>query len=416
MAEKTMILRPNGDISAGVKVSSNVDTFYGAVSEEFADNDITAVNFSYSKGDEINVEDYKLKLSFPSLKRKVKITGLDLSISCRSYNNDAKNAGHYSFIEASIICKNPSGQQFQTSNFFYDTDQTTGFSYGVRSRAASEADIEGLNDVLEDDSLLAVEILAYARNSDTTEYESVNMNLTQVFLTLKIEGGFLKYQNGEWKEVHGELYRYTDGAWEQKNVTDLDKNGFILKKLETDIDNYTRLEYIESSGTQWIDTNILVSPTTRVEIEYMPLSYDGAVFGSEWNEQGFFLADWQTDILFRSGGDTFDIGNTIFNKKRYIVCELLSCSVDGVVEIELDDTVYNNTTYPIYLLWVGSKENPDKKGVLRLYSCKIYDKGVLVRNYKPVLDSNNKAGLYDTVSKTFYVSLGDTDFIAGPNL
>ena len=52
-------------------------------------------------------------------------------------------------------------------------------------------------------------------------------------------------------------------------------------------------------------------------------------------------------------------------------------------------------------------------GVYRLYSCKIYDNGTLVRDYIPVLDYKGIPCLYDKLNDTFNYNGGTGDFIQG---
>jgi hypothetical protein len=50
----------------------------------------------------------------------------------------------------------------------------------------------------------------------------------------------------------------------------------------------------------------------------------------------------------------------------------------------------------------------------KLYGCKIYDNGTLIRNYMPVKNSNGEIGLLDKVNNVFYKSASTTPFLAGP--
>ena len=53
---------------------------------------------------------------------------------------------------------------------------------------------------------------------------------------------------------------------------------------------------------------------------------------------------------------------------------------------------------------------------VRFIIFKIWSQGTLIRNYTPcVRVSDNKAGFYDLVNKTFNPSIGSVDFIAGNN-
>ena len=52
---------------------------------------------------------------------------------------------------------------------------------------------------------------------------------------------------------------------------------------------------------------------------------------------------------------------------------------------------------------------------IRLYSCKIYDNGTLVRDFIPAKKiSDNKCGLWDKVTNAFYPNSGTGTFKAGP--
>ena len=52
----------------------------------------------------------------------------------------------------------------------------------------------------------------------------------------------------------------------------------------------------------------------------------------------------------------------------------------------------------------------------RIYSCKIYDDGVLVLDMIPVRDTSNIPCMYDKVQGRFYYNGGTGEFIAGPVL
>ena len=86
-------------------------------------------------------------------------------------------------------------------------------------------------------------------------------------------------------------------------------------------------------------------------------------------------------------------------------------------EVTINDNVYNvntaigdakNHMYLFYRNLVGGKAK------MTLYSCKIYDDGVLVRDFIPCSrKSDGLIGLYDTVTKEFYTNAGTGEFIGG---
>ena len=61
--------------------------------------------------------------------------------------------------------------------------------------------------------------------------------------------------------------------------------------------------------------------------------------------------------------------------------------------------------------------NCDRDGAYTLYTFKVYQDGVLVRDYVPCyIKATNEVGLYDLVTKEFYHNLGSVPFIAGGNV
>ena len=53
-------------------------------------------------------------------------------------------------------------------------------------------------------------------------------------------------------------------------------------------------------------------------------------------------------------------------------------------------------------------------GNMRLYYFKLYNDGVLIRNFIPVLDKNGTPCMYDKVTGQFFYNAGTGNFIAGP--
>lgn len=51
---------------------------------------------------------------------------------------------------------------------------------------------------------------------------------------------------------------------------------------------------------------------------------------------------------------------------------------------------------------------------MKLYYCKIWDNGSLVRNFVPCKNTSGILGLYDIVNNVFYTNAGTGTFTAGP--
>ena len=51
--------------------------------------------------------------------------------------------------------------------------------------------------------------------------------------------------------------------------------------------------------------------------------------------------------------------------------------------------------------------------IMKLYSCKVYENGILIMNLIPCKTSLNEIGMYDTVNYKFYSNAGTGEFVPG---
>ncbi len=188
-------------------------------------------------------------------------------------------------------------------------------------------------------------------------------------------------------------------------------------------DGYIELEYIESNGKQVIDPGFMPTATTTFDIRFRPLTTSGskAIFGTGYANNRFMLCTQGSRIrFFGSGADTFQEN---FNTTHDFH---ITCGLDGnVVTTDLTNnkryTVNCNTrvveSSPFSLFTAGGSatsagSNPCS---IRLYSLSFADgeTGDPIRNFIPCLQVTNNlisAGLYDTVTATFYPNLGSAPF------
>ncbi len=184
---------------------------------------------------------------------------------------------------------------------------------------------------------------------------------------------------------------------------------------------YTKLTYIQSSGTQYINTGYNPNNTTRVVM-------DAQITSSIVSTSYPVYFGCNTDIYFRcmkgssaitlnwEYGSTYsqgwDMSNNGFNKRRVIDANGKDCTVDGVTKS------YSAQTFslPIPLFLLAANVNSEVKYLTnaRLYSCKIYDNGALVRDFIPCKNASSVVGLWDDVNGKFYANAGSGTFAAGP--
>lgn len=174
---------------------------------------------------------------------------------------------------------------------------------------------------------------------------------------------------------------------------------------------YTRLEYIESTGTQYISTGITPTENTKVVIEFNSSSSSGVVFGQDsgYKVNAFMFA--MTVVVFDSTKKDISISA---NAKHTVQVAPKAFKIDDGPS----QYIYANkvkAAYPMSLF--GNNRNGKfSEGVaMKLYSFKVYENDVLIADYIPC-KQGNAVGLYDDVAGAMNLPLGTGDFTAGPSV
>lgn len=177
----------------------------------------------------------------------------------------------------------------------------------------------------------------------------------------------------------------------------------------------TILQYLESSGTQYIDTGLIADSDTNVSVLFWNFMLAGTIVLGARGSGG--IGDNMYEIMCQSSGLYLDFGATrervnpnpagvgphlieIANKKAYL---------DGTLLKTYTDTFA--TTYSQILFGFRTGPNVSISAKERIYRV-IYSKGgVVLRDFVPVLDSDNVACMLDQVSGRYYYNAGTGDFI-----
>ena len=209
---------------------------------------------------------------------------------------------------------------------------------------------------------------------------------------------------------------------------ELEGTGDTFQQTEILPNEYTQVDYVRSDGSSYIDTNYVPNSNTRFYIKASTEGVSGhtGLFGSRTsnsnqpilsyieNSYGGVSNSIRIDITGRTGntGKTwetnvpFEIDIDIPNKKVLVNDEQL--------------TAYNNISYntssevTFSLFAVHTGTNYAYPIVGKIFSCKIYENSVLVRNYIPCYrNSDNVVGMYDIVNNVFYTNQGSGVFTYG---
>ena len=181
---------------------------------------------------------------------------------------------------------------------------------------------------------------------------------------------------------------------------------------------YTRLEYIESDGRQWINTGFEPNQDTRVVMEFEILAAAMVfMFGvRKTTSAGQFAFYWDNQGNFRSRYNTSNIASAGTMSGRHTVdMNKNVCTIDGKTTTHTYAAF--QTAYPLYLFTcntTGSVYSTHLTG--RVYSCRMYDNGTIVRDFVPCRSSLGEIGLYDDANGVFYQNSGTGTFAAGADV
>ena len=191
--------------------------------------------------------------------------------------------------------------------------------------------------------------------------------------------------------------------------------------------NCTPIEYIESTGTQYIDTGISAPNGYRAHIKFVITEKTNNMIGIIGSHNS--SSPWGRNVLFGyNGGLRLGAGGV------YAITDLSIINSNVIIELVFSTFVNDiyvtnhnlsnlsngediNSTRSSNNLWLFGVcgYSPAEKLKGKIYFVQIWDiNNTLVRDFIPVLDSDGVACMYDKVSGTFFYNSGSGNFIAGP--
>lgn len=193
--------------------------------------------------------------------------------------------------------------------------------------------------------------------------------------------------------------------------------GYEIEELDAPEIDY--VEYLESTGTQYIDTGIPVYDNTSYEIKAANKER-GYVFGVSGNynvgrTELNMSASGCIPVMFSGGYKTCTLKNSTFGYPHTIKMTPTQLFIDGeeIQEPNWGDTV-PSSDYKMrlfgYLSWQKSYITITKSMV---YYFKTYKGEELIQDLRPCLDIEGIPCMYDTVSKQYYYNQGTGQFSYG---
>ena len=184
---------------------------------------------------------------------------------------------------------------------------------------------------------------------------------------------------------------------------DNDKNVTSEKQENVDPhvpDEYQEVEYLESTGTQYIDTGYKPNGSTKVEtlLETKDIPTSNKFFyGSRNNVGNSGLACGTQPKLIGAYGSNNEFNvDAISANKKYRITQTNELIINNNVIYSYSKQNFSGS-YNFLIFAVNNGTNGvDFKSNYKFYNMKIYDNGVLTRYFVPVVrKSDNKSGMLD---------------------
>lgn len=235
------------------------------------------------------------------------------------------------------------------------------------------------------------------------------------------KGGF----NGGGDGGHSYNNKYTPGAGGggatdiRLQSPDTPEQTVVVKRSIPD--EYQEVTYIQSTGTQYIDTGIIPTSSSKAEVKYAVNAVGNAgsgIFGSadSGSPSTRFQIYQNSNISLGIGGgyasmtEDTDIHVSVLDAKNLKVYH------DGIEQSATTGTFSNNpmpnNTITLFARHEGSTSF--SYGKCKIYYVKIWENDELIRYYIPAQRiSDNVCGMYNLIDNTFLVNNGSDSFTPG---
>jgi hypothetical protein len=191
--------------------------------------------------------------------------------------------------------------------------------------------------------------------------------------------------------------------------------------------SYTAVDYLQSTGTQWIEMGVAPNQNTKVVLKIKINKFNGingfSLIGSRKdvnsNDQFTTYLDEYggSRFLFRMDGQTQAISWTGLTTDKIYIVTLSGTEMKA--ELEDGTTVFSKTfsvtdfTSTVTMALFRAKGVNGTYFPGRIYSCKHYSGDELIQDFVPCLDTEGVPCMFDFVSRNSFYNVGTGSFTWG---
>lgn len=174
--------------------------------------------------------------------------------------------------------------------------------------------------------------------------------------------------------------------------------------------DYTKLDYVETSGNQYIDTGIIPVSTTKWELT-IEITGTGGLNGmmKSGSSGSFIIGGSKTEASYycNNGASGYGFGSGSAGKHKFIIKN----GYQGYDDIQINSHSYTTSGLTLYIGalhpgWTSTNNFIQEK----IYRSTLYNGETIIQDLFPAKDSSGKIGLLDSITGKFFTS----SFIAGP--
>ena len=184
--------------------------------------------------------------------------------------------------------------------------------------------------------------------------------------------------------------------------------------------DYIPIAYLQSTGTQYIDTGVKYDNHYHYIIDCEIDSIPGNQLFGMLHFYDHSVVIWDNYHYYLCNGERQRFDSNIIGGNRAIITidyddksiAIKSGDID-TVKVFTGDFNPSSSVYPVILFayWTSWSDKLSGYGKGKIYSFKYYESDELLRDMVPVIrKSDNKPGMYDKVSQTFLINQGTGEF------
>lgn len=193
----------------------------------------------------------------------------------------------------------------------------------------------------------------------------------------------------------------------------------VLWKKRTGLPaEYQEVEYIESTGTQYINTGIA---STRYITAHLDMQF------TEYSSSSMVIIAWSTGVgrwFGKGGANTYSAGNdAVSNVDALLRKDIDVAFTNSTISFVVDGVTYSKATTSSksngYTMFAGRNVNTGVSfyASAKLYKATIQENGETIRDLVPCYRKiDKKPGLYDITNGVFYTNDGTGEFNVGADV